>query len=58
MTLVEEVIVSSTLKEDDQKWGKQYAIDGKISSTYTGFYKSRKSDTAPNCLWPGGGQPS
>ena len=45
--LVEEVMVSSTQKNDDQKWGKQYAIDGKISSTYTGFYKSGKGDTAP-----------
>ena len=40
-------MVSSTQKNDDQKWGKQYAIDGKISSTYTGFYKSGKGDTAP-----------
>ena len=47
MVAVEEVMVSSTKKGDAQKWGKQYAIDGKISSTRTGFYRSGKRDMAP-----------
>ena len=40
-------MVSSTLNANDEKWGKQFAIDGKISSTSAGFYCSSLTDTAP-----------